>query len=46
MKKIKENKKENHTFSEPNNKYNFNDIYKRNLNFHNIKINIFFYLFY
>ena len=39
MKKIKENKKENHTFSEPNNKYNFNDIYKRNLNFHNIKIN-------
>ena len=39
VKKIKENNKEHLTHSEPNNAFNFNNIYKRNLNLPNLKIN-------
>lgn len=39
IKKSQENNKEHPTSSEPNNEFNFNNIYKRNLNLPNLKIN-------
>ena len=39
IKKSKENNKEHLTISEPNNTFNFNNIYKRNLNLPDLKIN-------
>ena len=39
LKSTKENNKERSIHSEPNNNFNFNNIYKRNLNLPNLKIN-------